>query len=40
MASHYDPWWANTWWGKRTTAVNVAIAVGLALVMLWTALGR
>jgi hypothetical protein len=37
MAHEHGPWWANTWWGKRTTAVNVSVVVVLLLIMLWLA---
>ena len=40
MTSKHGPWWSNTWWGKRTAAVNVSIAVALLLFMLWKALFR
>ena len=38
MASKHGPWWADTWWGKRTTAVNVSIVVALLVLILWKAL--
>jgi hypothetical protein len=34
----HGPWWANTWWGKRTTALNVGIVVILFLIVLWKTL--
>jgi hypothetical protein len=40
MPYKHGPWWSNTWWGKRTTAVNVSIAVILLLFMLWKALSQ
>jgi hypothetical protein len=38
MASKDGPWWANTWWGKRTTTINISIAIALLLFMLWKTL--
>jgi hypothetical protein len=38
MDSKHGPWWTNTRWGKRTTAVNVSIVVGLLLFVVWKAL--
>jgi hypothetical protein len=38
MASKQGPLWTNTWWGKRTTIVNVSIVGVLLLLMFWTAL--
>jgi hypothetical protein len=40
MAFKRDPWWTHTWWGKRTTAVNVSITVGVLLILLWITLYR
>ena len=34
------PWFSNTWWGKRTTAVNITIVVALLLFMLWKSVYR
>jgi hypothetical protein len=31
----HDPWWAQTWWGQRTTALNVGIVVIGFLIILW-----
>jgi hypothetical protein len=31
------PWWANTWWGKRTVVVNISIVVLLLLFLAWKA---
>jgi hypothetical protein len=33
--SKIGPWWSKTWWGKRHDAINVALVVGLFLLMLW-----
>lgn len=37
-AAKHRPWWAHTWWGKRTTRVNVSIVLLLLLFMVWKAL--
>jgi hypothetical protein len=38
MASKYGPWGSNTWWGGRTTVVNVSVVVALLLFVVWKAL--
>jgi hypothetical protein len=38
MAYKHGPWWANSWWGKTHTTVNISIVVALLLLMLWKAL--
>jgi hypothetical protein len=32
------PWSANTWWGKRTAAVNLAIVAALLAFLIWMAI--
>ena len=38
MGDRRGPWWANTWWGRRTTVLNLSILVVLFLFLLWKAL--
>jgi hypothetical protein len=38
MPSNSGPWWANTRWGKRTTAVNVSIVAVVLLFVVWKTL--
>jgi hypothetical protein len=38
MAYRHGPWWAETWWGRRTPTVNLIIAVILLLFIVWKAL--
>jgi Flp pilus assembly protein protease CpaA len=38
MAFQVGPWWWNTWWGKRTAAINVTIVVAILVFVMWTAL--
>jgi hypothetical protein len=38
MTGKYRPRWADTWWWKKHTAVNVSLVVGILLLMLWKAL--
>jgi hypothetical protein len=33
--SKYGPWFSNTSWGKRHTAINVALLVALLLFIAW-----
>jgi len=35
MATGIGPWGSNTWWGKRTAAINVAIVVAVLLFLAW-----
>jgi hypothetical protein len=37
MTGKFRPRWADTWWWKRHTAVNVTLVVGILLLMLWKA---
>jgi hypothetical protein len=38
MTGKYRPRWADTWWWKTHTAVNVSLVVAILLLMLWKAL--
>ena len=38
MASNYRPRWADRWWWKTHTAVNVTLVVAILLLMLWKAI--
>jgi hypothetical protein len=38
MAEVRGPWWRNTWWGKRTAAMNLSIVVIVLLILLWKTL--
>lgn len=38
MAEVRGPWWRNTWWGKRTAAMNLSIIVIVLLILLWKTL--
>lgn len=38
MAEVRGPWWRNTWWGRRTAAVNLSIVVIVLLILLWKTL--
>lgn len=38
MANVHGPWWANTWWAKRTATVNISIVVVLMAFLVWKAL--
>ena len=35
MAEQGGPWWANTWWGKRTTIANLAILAAILAFVVW-----
>ena len=36
----HRPLWTQTWWGKRTTALNVGIVLIVFLIILWQTLIR
>jgi hypothetical protein len=38
MPSKTGPRWADTWWGKRTAAVNAFIVIALLLFLAWKAI--
>jgi hypothetical protein len=40
MANQHGPWWAQAWWSRRTTTVNIAIVVVLTVFVLWMAVFR
>jgi len=35
MKQGIGPWWANTWLGKRTTLVNLAIVAAILAFVVW-----
>lgn len=34
----HGPRWTSTWWGERTTAVNIGIVIVVFLIILWRTL--
>ena len=38
MTDRYRPRWADQWWWKTHTAVNVTLVVAILLLMLWKAI--
>ncbi len=38
MNPRSSPRWSNTWWGKRTTVINITIVVAVLLFCLWKTL--
>jgi hypothetical protein len=37
LSDERGPWWARTWWGKRTAAVNITLLAALILLVVWKA---
>jgi hypothetical protein len=37
MGSRIGPWWSNTWWGKRSDAINVTVTIVILAFCLWKA---
>lgn len=34
----HGPWWAKTWWGRRTTAINIGLVIAVLLFIVWKSL--
>lgn len=37
MALRVGTWWSNTWWGKRTDAINITLVIAILTFCMYKA---